>query len=51
MDFYGFSGLDPDATKRAPENLDPKKRMLGVAPISVSKVDVPKTHTQVFGDT
>ena len=38
MDFYGFSGLDPDAPKRAPENLDPKTRMLGVAPALIRAI-------------
>ena len=33
--FNGFSGHDPDAPKRAPGNLDPKKRMLGVTPMVV----------------
>ena len=50
MDFYGFSGLDLDAPKRAPEDLDPKKRMLGLTPAVVFMVfDVPKTH-HAFGD-
>ena len=31
------SGLDLDASKRAPENLDPKKRMLGLTPALVPK--------------
>ena len=34
-DFYGFSGLAPDAPERAPENLDPKTGMLGLTPAVV----------------
>ena len=52
--FYGrapaSSRRDLDATERAPENLDPKKRMLGLTPVIFSKVDVAKTHKEVVGD-
>ena len=37
------SRRDLDAPKRAPENLDPKTRMLGVAPMVFCKVEPPKT--------
>ena len=49
--FYGralaSSGRDLDAPKRAPENLDPKTRMLGLAPMVFFKVGAPKTPKQV----
>ena len=52
--FYGraldASKLDLDASKRAPENLDPKTRTLGLTPIIFCKVGAPKTDKQVSGD-
>ena len=46
--FYGralaTSRRDLDAPKRAPDNLDPKKRMLGPAPSIFLKVDAPRTR-------
>ena len=48
--FYGLalasSRRDLGASRRAPENLDPKKRMLGLAPSIFSKVEPPKTPKQ-----
>ena len=49
--FYGLalvsSGRDLDASKRASEDPNPKKRMLGPAPSIFCRVDVPKTPKQV----
>ena len=46
--FYGLalvsSGRDLDARKGAPEDPNPKKRMLGLAPVIFFRVDAPKTQ-------
>ena len=38
-----------DASRRAPENLDPKKRMLGLTPALVFMVVDPQNRIGVFG--
>ena len=53
LHFYGralaSSRRDLDAPKRAPENLDPKTRMLGLAPSIFFRVEPPKTPKEVSG--
>ena len=52
--FYGLalasSRRDLDAPRRAWEDPNPKKRMLGLAPSIFFRVDPWKTDKEVFGD-